>query len=89
MHRIGRVAAVLSGFEGVVLMGWKPTGEPTVRKQRDKWTVRVEGIDTETGKVRPRQIGTYPSQCGLGRGSLEGDGERRPADSPRHSRLAA
>ena len=43
-------------------MGWKPTGEPTVRKQRDKWTVRVEGIDTETGRVRPRQIGTYPSQ---------------------------
>ena len=43
-------------------MGWKPTGEPTVRKQRDKWTVRVEGIDTETGKVRPRQIGTFPSQ---------------------------
>ncbi len=43
-------------------MGWKPTGEPTVRKQRDKWTVRVEGIDTETGRVRPRQIGTFPSQ---------------------------
>ncbi len=43
-------------------MRWKPTGEPTVRKQRDKWTVRVEGIDTETGRVRPRQIGTYPSQ---------------------------
>ena len=59
---IGDVSAVSSGVEGVVLMGWKPTGEPTVRKQRDKWTVRVEGIDTETGKVRPRQIGTYPSQ---------------------------
>ena len=43
-------------------MGWKPTGEPTVRKQRDKWMVRVEGIDTETGRVRPRQIGTFPSQ---------------------------
>lgn len=43
-------------------MGWKATGEPTVRKQRDKWTVRVEGIDTETGKVRPRQLGTFASQ---------------------------
>ena len=43
-------------------MGWKTTGEPTVRKQRDKWTVRVEGIDAETGKVRPRQIGPFPSQ---------------------------
>ena len=27
-------------------MGWKPTGQPTVRKQRDKWVVRVDGIDT-------------------------------------------
>ena len=43
-------------------MGWKVTGEPTVRKQRDKWVVRVDGIDTETGKARPRQVGTYPSQ---------------------------
>ena len=39
-------------------MGWKATGEPTVRRQRDKWVVRVDGIDTETGRVRPRQIGT-------------------------------
>jgi hypothetical protein len=29
-----------------------------VRKQRDKWVVRVDGIDTVTGKHRPRQIGT-------------------------------
>jgi integrase len=43
-------------------MGWKATGQPTVRKQRDKWVVRVDGIDTETGKHRPRQLGTYPSQ---------------------------
>lgn len=32
------------------------TGQPTVRQQRDKWVVRV---DTETGKQRPRQLGTY------------------------------
>jgi integrase len=43
-------------------MGWKATGHPTVRKQRDKWVVRVEGIDTETGRRRPRQLGTYTSQ---------------------------
>ncbi len=43
-------------------MGWKATGLPTVRKQREKWAVRVDGIDTETGKHRPRQIGTYASQ---------------------------
>ena len=43
-------------------MAWKATGQPTVRKQRDKWVVRVDGIDTVTGKHRPRQLGTYPSQ---------------------------
>jgi integrase len=43
-------------------MGWKGTGHPTVRKQRDKWVVRVDGIDTDTGKHRPRQLGTYASQ---------------------------
>ena len=43
-------------------MGWKATGQPTVRKQRDKWVVRVDGIDTETGKHRPRQLGTYASR---------------------------
>ena len=42
-------------------MGWKATGQPTVRQQRDKWAVRVDGIDTETGRVRPRQLGTYAS----------------------------
>ena len=43
-------------------MAWKPTGQPTVRKQRDKWVVRVDGIDTASGKHRPRQMGTYASQ---------------------------
>ena len=32
-------------------MGWKATGQPTVRKQRDKWVVRVDGIDTATGNT--------------------------------------
>jgi integrase len=41
---------------------WKATGQPTVRKQRDKWVVRVDGIDTGTGQHRPRQLGTFNSQ---------------------------
>ena len=43
-------------------MAWKATGQPTVRKQRDKWAVRVDGIDTTTGNHRPLQLGTYASQ---------------------------
>jgi integrase len=43
-------------------MAWKATGQPTVRRQRDKWVVRVDGIDTATGKHLPRQLGTYASQ---------------------------
>jgi hypothetical protein len=43
-------------------MGWKPSGHPTVRRQCDKWVVRVEGFDTETGRRRPRQLGAYASQ---------------------------
>lgn len=43
-------------------MAWKPTGRPMVRQQRDKWVVRVDGLDTETGKPRPRQLGTYKSR---------------------------
>jgi hypothetical protein len=47
-------------------MAWKQGGHPTVQKQRDKWVVRVDGLDTETGRRRPRQIGTYSSvpRCG-------------------------
>lgn len=43
-------------------MAWKATGEPTVRGQRGKWVVRIDGLDTETGRHRPRQVGTYASQ---------------------------
>jgi integrase len=43
-------------------MPWKATGQPTVRKQRDKWVVRIDGIDTVSGKHRPRQVGTFASQ---------------------------
>lgn len=37
-------------------------GQPTVRRQRDKWVVRVDGIDTATGKHRPKQLGTHLSR---------------------------
>jgi len=43
-------------------MAWKATGQPTVRKQRDKWVVRIDGIDTRTGQHQPRQLGTFLSQ---------------------------
>ncbi len=44
-------------------MGWKAIGEATVRQQRGKWVVRLDGTDTETGKHRrPRQLGTYRSR---------------------------
>lgn len=45
-------------------MAWKQTGQPSIRQQRGRWVVRVDGVDTETGKHRPRQLGTYPSQRG-------------------------
>lgn len=43
-------------------MAWKAIGRPTVRQQRGHWVVRVDGIDTETGRARPRQLGTFTSQ---------------------------
>lgn len=32
------------------------------RAQRSKWVVRNDGVNTETGRHRPRQLGTYPSR---------------------------
>jgi hypothetical protein len=43
-------------------MAWKPTSHPTVQQQRDKWVVRVDGIDTVSGARTPRQLGTFPSR---------------------------
>ena len=43
-------------------MGWKSTGQPVVRWHRDRWVVRLDGIDTETGKHRSRQRGAYQSR---------------------------
>src|SRR3546814_16951355 len=52
----------VSGSGEEEAMSWKATGDPTVRRKREKWVVRVDGIDTETGRHRPRQPGTYKSQ---------------------------
>ncbi|MCC6438530.1 MAG: site-specific integrase [Acidimicrobiales bacterium] len=43
-------------------MAWKAAAAPTVRQQRGRWVVRVDGIDTATGKRRPKQLGTYPTR---------------------------
>lgn len=43
-------------------MAWKQTGQPTVQQQRSRWVVRVSGIDTETGRRRPRQLGSYTTR---------------------------
>ena len=43
-------------------MAWKPTGRPMVHQQREKWVVRVDWLDTETGRARPRRLGTYKSR---------------------------
>lgn len=43
-------------------MSWKAVGKPTVRQQRGKWVVRVDGIDTATGAKLARQLGTFTSQ---------------------------
>jgi integrase len=61
-------------------MGWKATGAPTVRKQRDRWVVRVDGIDTATGKHRPRQLGTYGSQRAALAAARSGQADRRSTE---------
>jgi integrase len=49
----------------------------TVRQQRGKWVVRLDGLDTETGKPRPRQLGTFATQraarSAATRAAAEGD----------------
>ena len=68
-------------------MAWKATGQPTVRKQRDKWVVRVDGIDTATGKHRPRQLGTYTSQRAALMAARSGRADSRSTRA-RHGQLA-
>jgi hypothetical protein len=61
-------------------MGWKATNAATVRKQRDKWVVRGDGIDTTTGKHRPRQLGTYVSQRAALAAARSGQIDRRSTE---------
>ena len=49
-------------YQNGVAVVWKATGQPSVRQQRSRWVVRVDGFDTETGRHRPRQLGTYASR---------------------------
>jgi len=41
-------------------MAWKATGQPTVRKQRDKWVVRVDGIDRNRQGPKPHATAKVP-----------------------------
>jgi hypothetical protein len=43
-------------------MEWVPNAEPTVQKQRGKWTVRQSGYDPTTGRRKVRQLGTFDTK---------------------------
>jgi integrase len=47
--------------EGIIV-AWKQSSHPTVQKHREKWVVRVDGVDTVSGTRKPRQLGTYRSR---------------------------
>jgi integrase len=65
-------------------MAWKATGTPTVRKQRGRWVVRIEGFDTETGRRRPKQLGTYDSRRAAQQAALRA-GETGPPTPDRRT----
>lgn len=67
-------------------MAWKATGQPTVPKQRRKWVVRVDGIDTVTGKHKPKQLGTCAGAARLGDSAHRGRTRCDPAVDARRSR---
>ena len=50
---------------------WRATGTPTVRQQRGRWVVPVDGIDTASGVHRPRRLGTYPTKRAAQRAAME------------------
>ena len=43
-------------------MEWVPHDEPTVQRQRGKWTVRQGGYDAATGRRKVRQLGTFDTK---------------------------
>jgi integrase len=59
-------------------MGWKATGQASVRQQRGKWVVRLDGIDTESGKHRPRQLGTHSSERAASAAAKQSIAEGQP-----------
>ena len=61
-------------------MAWKPTGSPTVQLHRGGYVVRVDGIDTESGLRRPKQLGSYPSRraANAAASKAASDGQTRP-----------
>lgn len=46
----------------LVAVEWVPNAEPTVQKQRGKWTVRQAGYDPTTGRRKVRQLGTFATK---------------------------
>lgn len=61
-------------------MGWKATGEATVPRPGGKWVVRLDGIDTQTGKHRPRRLGTYQSRRSALAAARTAAAEGRPVE---------
>ena len=49
-------------MQGGLIVAWTQSSHPTVEKRCEKWVVSVDGIETETGKHKPRQIGTFNSR---------------------------
>lgn len=43
-------------------MEWVPHDEPTVQRQRGKWTVRKGGYDPATGRRKVGQLGTFDTK---------------------------
>ena len=69
-------------------MAWKPTGRPDGAPPARKWVVRVDGIDTETGKRRPRQLGTFASRrVGRAGGVVHGSQATSAASAARVGQL--
>lgn len=66
-------------------MGWKAIGKPVVRKQRERFVVRIDGVDTETGRRLPRQLGTYPSRRAAGAAAREALVEGRSGSGDRNT----
>ncbi len=62
-------------------MAWISEGKPAVHKHRGRWVVREPGYDTVTGKVRPKQHGTFsPKRDALALARKAGEGRISTSD---------